>query len=438
MITAELQQYVSKMRVLGESEIKIRETLALAKWPQEDINKVLGSPVPISPIVPPSIMPQVQSSGNKTNKKLIFIILGLVIFFLLISVIAGLFVKKNKSNIIVADLNKGGKNPALTIFEDLSKYDKDTDGDGYPDFIETAVGLNPNESELKRCVGAGGCKDPSLTNNGPSRKNVVIILDSSGSMGLTISGQTRMDAAKSAITGYVSQASADKSISIGLMVYGNKGSNSTSDKATSCASAEVIAPLGSVNSSTIGTYLANVKPTGWTPMGLAISNAQSLFPSGTDNKNEIILVTDGDETCNSNPIGAASAIYNSPVKVIVNVIGFAVSIADQTTLNGIASSGGGSFSVANTSSELLRVLNEKFENLSKITEKSKCDLAVYETFLPCENGHFNKVFDYVTKRRSTYYKKEISKAEWNKLNLLYDKIWPLHSDRVKKGVNASQ
>lgn len=396
---------------------------------------VVVAPAPTPP--PPVVIPQVQPADIKTDKKPLLIIVGIVILLIVVGLLVGLFIKSRKTGIRTVDLSKGGKNPALTVFEDLSKYDKDTDGDGYPDFVETAIGLNPNESEFIRCGGGKGCTDPTLTNTGPTKKNVVIILDSSGSMGLTIGGQTRMDAAKSAITGYVSQASSDKSISIGLMVYGNKGSNSTSDKATSCASAEAVAPLGAVNSSTIGAYLAGIKPTGWTPMGLAISNAQSLFPSGNDAKNQIILVTDGDETCNSNPAGAASTIHNSAAKVTVNVIGFAVTIADQATLTGIATSGGGSFSVASDSSELLRVLNQNLENLKKVTEQIKCNLNAYEAFIPCEREHNDKVVNYVTTKRNTYYKKDISKAEYDKLNSLYESIVKLHSDRVKNGVNSS-
>lgn len=405
--------------------------------PTPPIQPAVAVPAPTPTPPPPVVIPQVPPADIKTDKKPLLIIVGIVILLIVVGLLVGLFIKSRKTGIRTVDLSKGGKNPALTVFEDLSKYDKDTDGDGYPDIVETAIGLNPNESEFIRCGGGKGCKDPTLSNTGPTKKNVVIILDSSGSMGLTIGGQTRMDAAKSAITGYVSQASSDKNISIGLMVYGNKGSNSTSDKATSCASAEVIAPLGSVNSSTIGTYLTSVKPTGWTPMGLAISNAQSLFPSGNDGQNQIILVTDGDETCNSNPIGAASTIHASSAKVTVNVIGFAVTIADQATLKGISTSGGGSFSVASDSSELLRILNQNLENLKKTTEQIGCNLKIYEAFLPCEREHNDKVVDYVTKKRNTYYKKDISKAEYDKLNSLYESIVKLHSDRVKNGVNSS-
>lgn len=401
----------------------------------------LPTPPPIQPPVPtapppvtPTPQPQVHS-----KKKLALLAIGAVVLVAVLGVAAFLFVgNSKKGSAVQTDLNKGGKSALLSMGEDLSKYDKDTDNDGYPDFIESAVGLNPNESEFARCSAGKDCQagQPSSVDSG--KKNIVLILDASGSMGLSNSGQTRMDAAKSAIKGYVSQASSDPNVSIGLMVYGHKGSNSTADKPASCASAEIIAPLGSVSSTTIDSYLAGVKPTGWTPMGLAITNAQSVFTGKEADKNQMILITDGDETCNSNPAGAAASAHNSAAKISVDVIGFAVSTAEQSTLNAIATSGGGDFSVANDSNELIRKMDQQLENLKKVTAKANCDLNAYETFLPCENEHYNKILNFITTRRSSYFKKEISKAEYDKLNALYEQTYSLHRNRADKGTKAER
>ncbi len=322
------------------------------------------------------------------------------------------------------NVDKGGKTNLLApiMKEDLSRYSKDTDSDLFPDFLETSLGLDPNNSEYTRCKSQSSCGAVQLT-DGSSKKNVLIILDASGSMGLTIGGQTRMDAAKAAIKGYVNSVSADKNISLGLMVYGHKGSNSTADKPVSCAGADVVAAIGAVNSSTIDGYLAAIKPTGWTPMGLAITNAQSAFAGKDGQTNEIILVTDGDETCNSNPVGAAGTIRNSSAKVKVNVIGFAVSSSEQSTLNGIASAGGGSFSVAATSEELVRKLNENLENLKKINAQVSCSVDANQKFIDCYRTSADKVWNYLTEYQRKYWKKEITKEEFDAVKKLADDIW---------------
>ena len=422
MVTDELQQYVSRMKALGKPEIKIRETLALAKWPQEDINQVLGGSVDVSPTTPSSVMPQVQSAGNKTDKKLFFTILLIVIFLVGIGMFMSLYIRNKNSNTKVVNLNKGGKNQILTTFEDLSKYDKDTDGDGYPDFIETSMGLDPLISEYTRCKGNNTCAG-AASQNTVKKKNVMIILDASGSMGLLNNGRTRMDAAKDALKRYVSSVQTSD-INMGLMVYGHKGSNSPADKAISCASAEQLAPIGTITSANLDTYLDLIKPTGWTPIGLAITNARASFVGKEGENNEIMLVTDGDETCDSNPVEAATAMSGFNEKnVRVNVIAFAVSAKEVANLFAIAKAGRGSFAAANNSDELIARMNDFYENLKNIKDEKVCQSGKPIYFLNCYADTNKKVYKYVGTQKRTFYQKQISKAEFDRLDKLETAIW---------------
>lgn len=393
------------------------------------------APGPVSP-PPPPVAPTVsftpppeKKSGNKT---LMWVIVAIGVLIFSGVAVAGKMISdqlRRNNPLKEVDVDKGGKTNLLApiMKEDLSRYDKDADGDLFPDFLETSLGLNPNASEYDTCKAQNACGGAQLTDSS-SKKNVMIILDASGSMGLTIGGQTRMGAAKAAIKGYVTSVSGDPNISLGLMVYGHKGSNSTADKPASCAGADVVAGIGSVSSSTIDGYLATIKPTGWTPMGLAITNSQGAFAGKEGQTNEIILVTDGDETCNSNPVGAAGTIHNSAAKVKVNVIGFAVSVAEQSTLNGIASAGGGSFSVAATSEELVRKLNENLENLKKIGAQINCSVEANQKFIDCYRAAADKVWNYLTEYQRKYWKKEITKEEFDAVKKLADDVW---SEKMK-------
>lgn len=376
-------------------------------------------PPPPAPVVPVAVAPK--------KSLLVWIIAGVGLLVFVGLVVGGKMIAdqmRRENPLKEVDVSKGGKTNLLApnIKEDLSKYDVDTDGDGFPDFLETSLGLNPNASEYDTCKAQNACSGAQLTDSS-SKKNVMIILDASGSMGLANGGQTRMDAAKAAIKGYVTSVASDPSISLGLMVYGHKGSNSTADKPISCAAAEVVAAIGSVNSSTIDGFLTSIKATGWTPMGLAITNAQAAFAGKDGEKNQIVLVTDGDETCNSNPAGAAGTIHNSSANVTVNVIGFAVSSAEQTTLNAIATAGGGSFSVAATSEELVRKMNENLDNLKKINTQINCSLDAHQKFLDCYRAASDKVYNYLTDYQKKYWKKEIVKEEYDKVTKLTNDIW---------------
>ena len=71
--------------------------------------------------------------------------------------------------------------------------------------------------------------------------NVLVILDASGSMGKDIGGQTQMAAAKKAILQFVEEL--PKEANVGLRVYGHKGTGSSTDKAMSCSSSDLLYPL---------------------------------------------------------------------------------------------------------------------------------------------------------------------------------------------------
>lgn len=378
-------------------------------------------PTPTPPPPPPVVIPQEQPTVIKTDKKPIFIIVGIVTFLVVVGLLIGLYIKSNRAGTKVVNLSKGGKSPVLAVFEDLSKYDKDADGDGYPDFIETKMGLDPLVSEYTRCKGNNTCAG-AISQNTVKKKNVMIILDASGSMGLMNGGRTRMDAAKDALRRYVATTQTS-GINMGLMIYGHKGSNAVADKPVSCASAEQLAPIGTITSTNLDTYLNQIKPTGWTPMGLAISNAQASFAGKEQDNNEIMLVTDGDETCDSNPVGAATTIYNGQAKVKVNIIAFAVSSNEVTTLSAIAKAGSGSFSSASNSDELIARMNDLYENLNKIKEEKMCLGEKSISFLNCYADTNRKVYEYVGTLKRTFYQKQISKTEFDRLDKLETAIW---------------
>ncbi|KKP60460.1 MAG: D-amino acid dehydrogenase large subunit, partial [Candidatus Roizmanbacteria bacterium GW2011_GWA2_34_18] len=191
----------------------------------------------------------------------------------------------------------------------------------------------------------------------------------------------------------------------------------------SCASAEQLAPIGTITSANLDTYLDLIKPTGWTPMGLAISNAQASFVGKEQDNNEIVLVTDGDETCDSNPVGAATSIFASTAKVKVNIIAFAVSSKEVTTLSAIARAGSGSFASANNSDELIARMNDLYENLKNIKDEKICQGEKSISFLNCYADTNRKVYEFVGTLKRRFYQKQISKAEFDRLDKLETAIW---------------
>lgn len=166
--------------------------------------------------------------------------------------------------------------------------------------------------------------------------NVMVILDASGSMGKKIGSQTQMEAAQAAIKKFVNGL--PKEANVGLRIYGQEGTGNQADKALSCSSSELLYPISPFDAATFNESLSKAKPAGWTPIQLALNEAQKDLAAfkGDENTNIVYLVSDGISTCEDDPITAAKSLYDSDITPIVNVIGFNVDSDGQKQLKEIA------------------------------------------------------------------------------------------------------
>lgn len=379
-------------------------------------NTPLNPPAPVVPPTPPVpviITPPVSPRPNflpfiVIGGLLVLVIIGLVFYFLL----------------------KGGKQPAFSSGASQnqtkipSKYATDSDGDGIADVLETELGLDSTVSELTRCQ-PGSCESSDASQALSSKNNILFIIDNSGSMGLLIDGKTKMDLAKDAIRNFLKSTAAN--VNIGIMIYGEKGSNSTADKATSCSGSEIIAPIGTVSTSTIDGYLAQMRPVGWTPIGLAIRDGKNAFTGKEGQKNQMIVVTDGAETCDTNPAGAASEAKSSPYQIRVDVIGFGVNASEQSSLQAISTNGGGLFSIAANADQLLSQMQASHENFEKFQSSAKCTSDVYQKSLNCLQDVQQKAFNYLNTQLASKHG-----AEYQELANVQSAISKVYFDKINQ------
>jgi Mg-chelatase subunit ChlD len=393
--------------------------------PNQSDNNFSLVPQPL-PEAPPPVVPQeVLSAGLPPVPKhsANWLVIGAIAGVIVLTGIGGFVLLKKGQNGQVPS----GSGSGLFGGSSLQKYEKDADGDGYPDAIEQAVGLNPAISELTRCTN-NSCDSANLQNT-QKVHNVLIILDGSGSMAAKIGTMTKMDAAKAAIRNYVSQSAAIAEL--GLMVYGQAGSNSDKDKAVSCASAVMVGSFGTVNAASIDSQLAGVKPIGWTPMGYALQQALSQFSGRSADNNEIILVSDGAESCNTNPVGAAATLKSAGVKV--NIIAFAALPSELSSLQQIASAGGGTYASVNSYEELDRKFSDQYENGLKLLEQGKCENAALDVFTKCWSDAYNKVSKWISDTKISYFQtKAITKEEYDYLDDLSGKVFKIYKDESNR------
>jgi hypothetical protein len=316
---------------------------------------------------------------------------------------------------------------------DIVRYSVDSDGDVIPDFIEVERGLNPDVAVADECS-RSSCDDPDIENSSKKGANVLIILDASGSMAAKVSGITKIQAAKEAVSKYIDSLDFDN-LKVALMVYGHKGSNSVADKAYSCSQIEVLYSLGLTDKQTMKTAVASFDAKGWTPIQGALDMAPSVFVGHEGENNHIILVSDGWEQCGGQPVEAAKRLKDSAFKLTVNVIGFDVKTSEQAQLKAIAESTGGSFVNTTTAGDLLNELLAKGASARNLTNYTICRGQANSRYAMCLMKTYQSVTNWLAgggpKRilsGGRYDDSELTKREREIILDLYHKI----NDYMKK------
>lgn len=201
--------------------------------------------------------------------------------------------------------------------------------------------------------------------------NVEIIVDASGSMaGETDTGELRMDAAQRVLNEVIKAIPTADGINVGLRVYGHEGDNTDAGKAESCAASDLVVPIDGVATDELLAQVNAFEPTGWTPLGMSLEEASVDLEAvaSNDSTNAIILLTDGIETCEGDPVRAATRAFESDANIVTNVIGFATEPEDEVNLNDIAVAGGGQLLNANNAGQLISALFEVLEELEVVDE----------------------------------------------------------------------
>jgi len=192
--------------------------------------------------------------------------------------------------------------------------------------------------------------------------NAMVILDSSGSMTGLVNSRQRIDIAKDAISKFLT--SVPKGVNTGLVVYGHKGSNYFADKELSCKGIEEVVKLGANNSSSIISAMKSFSPRGWTPIAGSLDFTKDIFSSRSKSDgNFLILVSDGIESCDGDPLDSAKKLKSEIKNIELDVIGFAADNVTRTFLNNVATAANGSYITANKADDITEELNKQLAKI---------------------------------------------------------------------------
>ena len=193
--------------------------------------------------------------------------------------------------------------------------------------------------------------------------NTAFILDASGSMLADLGGRTRLAIAQDAV-GNLS-AGLPASINASLWVYGHRVEQD--NQAESCRDIEQVIGLGPVDSQQFVSVAHSFAAKGYTPITDALLQAASSLPVGPNERNTIVLVSDGEETCGGDPCALAAELAAGDIELVIHTIGLAVDDVTRTQLQCIADVSGGTYTDADSAEDLSVALEEAAEAASDDT-----------------------------------------------------------------------
>ena len=207
------------------------------------------------------------------------------------------------------------------------------------------------------------CPVPTEIISGRVSSHMILAIDASGSMAGQLGGRTKMDIAKQEALAFLRDMPTE--VAVGLVVYGHKGSNQEAGKAESCAASEMIHTFDTSRRDLENT-VADLSPTGYTPLAGALDLSGRVIADLGGAEDDtfapvIYMLSDGEETCDGDPVAAAARLYGAGVKTVVNTIGFDVDAETAAQLQGIADAAGGLYYPADTAEALrdqLRAIQE--------------------------------------------------------------------------------
>ncbi|MDA0352915.1 MAG: VWA domain-containing protein [Chloroflexi bacterium] len=182
--------------------------------------------------------------------------------------------------------------------------------------------------------------------------NIALILDASGSMLNVLDGRTRLAIAQDAVAGLSTAFPGEAHAS--LWVYGHRLDDS--DQEASCKDIEEVILLGPVEPTQFDEMAHGLDAKGWTPIGDSMIAAAESLPSDGEQRNTIVVVSDGLETCGADVCEVAAALVAANATLTIHTIGFDVDANVRAELECIAAAAGGQYFEADSASELIDAL----------------------------------------------------------------------------------
>ena len=183
---------------------------------------------------------------------------------------------------------------------------------------------------------------------------VEVILDASGSMLQRLGGERRIEIAKSSVERLLSDV-LPAGAPFALRVFGHR-------EADSCRT-DLELPLAPLDAAAASAKVRGIQAMNRakTPIGASLLAVRDDLGS-VEGPATVVLVTDGEETCDGDPPAAIEALERAGIDVTVNIVGFAIDdLALKETFEEWARAGGGRYIEADDGDELASAMSSSLE-----------------------------------------------------------------------------
>ncbi len=201
---------------------------------------------------------------------------------------------------------------------------------------------------------------------------VELILDASGSMLQRLEGKRRIEIAREVLTDLVNET-IPEGTSLALRVFGHR-------KPDACDT-DLAVPLRPLDRATVTNVIQSTQAMNLarTPIGESLARVADDLKN-VDGQKLIILITDGEETCDGDPAESIAALKEAGHDVRINIVGFAIDDAAlEAEFESWARMGGGLYFNAGSAEELDEALKDAMRPKFQVLDETGAIIAAGTT-----------------------------------------------------------
>lgn len=178
----------------------------------------------------------------------------------------------------------------------------------------------------------------------------MLVLDASGSMWGQVGGKAKIEIAREAVGSMLATWPAGQEL--GLMAYGHRSKGD-------CADIQMLKAPGALDKGSFQHAVNALQPKGMTPISASVRMAAEHLKF-SERKATVILVSDGEETCDADPCAVGKELEKMGVDFTAHVVGFDIdkNPKAKAQLQCLARSTGGRYLDAKDAGELNKALRE--------------------------------------------------------------------------------